>query len=121
MKSKTSLRTNFLSHPPSHRPTTSDMGESSTEHISSFKFDLISSSFSLVLFEKAGLFGLAIGVVSFLSIDDTSNMVGLSLAFSCTHNKAVCMHLNNLHDEFVSSSAGSMNSMPFSCSHSSYA
>ncbi|KAA8535300.1 hypothetical protein F0562_030303 [Nyssa sinensis] len=82
--------------------------------------DLFSSS-SYVFLEKAGFLGVAITAVSFFSIEETSNMDGLSSGFSWTHNRATCMHLISLHDECVSSSDGSINSICFPSFHNSYA
>ncbi|KAF9662782.1 hypothetical protein SADUNF_Sadunf18G0090000 [Salix dunnii] len=58
--------------------------------------------------------------VSFLSIEETSSIDGLSIGFSWTHSSAICRHLINLQEENVSSSDGSMISMPLSSFHSSY-
>jgi hypothetical protein len=57
----------------------------------------------------------------FFNIEETSNIEGLSLAFSWTHKRAIFMHLINLHDESVSSREESINSMPLPSFYSSYA
>jgi hypothetical protein len=73
--------------------------------------DLFSSS-SFVFVEKAGTFGIVRLAISLFSIEETSNMDGLSAAFSRTHKRAICKHLISFHDENVSSRDGSINSMP---------
>lgn len=73
------------------------------------------------LFEKAGFLGIIISMVSVLSIVKISNMDGLSIGFSWTHKRAICKHLINLHDEDVSSSDLSINSIALPLIHSSYA
>ena len=76
---------------------------------------------SLLLIEKAGLKGAGMAAVSLLSIEDTSNIVGLWSGFSWMHNRATCMHAMSLQDEDESSSDGSINLMPSPSFHNSYA
>ncbi|OMO88718.1 UDP-glucuronosyl/UDP-glucosyltransferase [Corchorus olitorius] len=71
--------------------------------------------------EKAGLLGAAAATESVLSIVNTSNMDGLSSGFSWTQSNAICMHLMVLQAEDESSSDESMNSVPLSSIHRSYA
>jgi len=104
----------------SHRATSSEIVASLSEQISGCNVDLFSSSSSVFL-EKAGFFGVVRAAVSFFSIEETASIDGLSLAFSWTHKRAICMHLINLHDKSVSSRVESINSMPLHSFHSSYA
>ena len=50
------------------------------------------SSFPTLTLIYAGCFGSAKIIVSLLSIETMSPMVGRSTAFSCTHNNAMLMH-----------------------------
>ena len=63
------------------RATTWEIVESSTEQISSCNLELFSSSSSLFV-ENAGFLGIVTATVSFFSIEETSNIDGLSIAFS---------------------------------------
>jgi hypothetical protein len=51
------------------------------------------SSFPTLTLIYAGCLGTSKIIVSLLSIETTSPMVGRSTAFSCTHNNAMLMHL----------------------------
>lgn len=51
------------------------------------------SSFVILVWKYAGCLGSARVMLSLLSIATTSDMLGLSAAFSCTHNNAMLMHL----------------------------
>lgn len=51
------------------------------------------SSFLILTWKYAGWLGSGKGILSLLSIATTSDMVGRSAAFSCTHNSAMLMHL----------------------------
>lgn len=71
--------------------------------------------------ENAGFFGEGISEVPSLSILEISNIEGLSAGLSCTHNRAICIHLVILEDEVESSSDESTNSWASPSFHFSYA
>jgi len=56
--------------------------------------DVETSSVAILPTENAGCLGFGMATVSLASITTTSDMVGLSLASSWTHNKPICMHLS---------------------------
>ena len=64
-----------------YRGTNWEIVVSLIEKISSGNSDLFSSS-SFLFVEKAGTFGILRVVISLFSIEETSNMDGLSAAFS---------------------------------------
>ena len=90
----------------SQRGSTWEIVASLTEQIPSLtlhlQFSLLNSPSSLI--ENAGFLGLMMAAVSFLSIEETSNMDGLSTGFSCTQSRATCVHLSILQVEDESSS-----------------
>ena len=97
-----------------------------TEIVTLFKEQISGSespNFSAVgLMKNAGYFGGESWRVSFESIKATSCMVGLSIAWSCTHKRLTWMHLNTSnggHDS--SSSIGSVSSKPFPSFHNYHA
>ena len=74
------------------------------------------------LIKNAGCFGGTSWRVSFESIETTSNMVGLSIALSCTHKRPTWMHLNTSnggHDSF--SMVESTSSKPLPSFHTCHA
>ena len=52
-----------------------------------------SSSFATLTWKYPGCLGSGRATLLLLSIATTSDMVGLSVAFSCTHSNAMLMHL----------------------------
>lgn len=84
-----------------HRGCNSEISASLIEQLPFCDVDM----FSILLFsEKAIFVGVGMGSVSVLSMEQTSNIVGLSSGFSWTHNRATCKHLDNLQEEEESSS-----------------
>ena len=76
----------------------------------------------LVLTKNACCFGGKSWRVSFESIETTSTMLGLSVAWSCTHKRPTWMHLNTSdgrHDP--SSIVGSISSKPLPSFHNCHA
>lgn len=55
--------------------------------------DVDASSFATLTWKYAGCLGSRRTMLVLLSIASTSDMVGLSTAFSCTHSNAMLMHL----------------------------
>ena len=99
-----------------------------TEIVTLFKeqfSDSIIESFcspAIVLIKNAGCFGGESWRVSFESIETTSSMVGLSVAWSCTHKRPTWIHLNTSdigHDS--SSIARSISSRPLPSFHNCHA
>lgn len=79
----------------------------------------LSLNFSSPFVEKAGLLGTGIASVSFLSMEETSSIDGLSTGFSCTQRRATCKHCRSLQEEVESSRDGSTNSNPLPSFHRS--
>lgn len=67
---------------------------------------------------KAGLVGDGSGV-SLPSMNTTSNMVGRSVATSCTHRSPICMHFNTSWDGYDSPKDESTISKTFPSTHMS--
>ena len=63
------------------RATTWEIVELATEQICGCNLEFFPSSSSLFV-EKAGFLGIVIAIVSLFSIEETSNIDGLSIAFS---------------------------------------
>ena len=61
--------------------------------------------------QNAGLDGVSRDIVSLLSITTTFDIVGLSVGLSWTHNKAICVHLNNSLIGYCSPNDGSATSV----------
>jgi hypothetical protein len=55
--------------------------------------DVDCSSFATLTWKYAGCLGSGRTMLALLSIATTSDIVGLSAAFSCTHSSAMFMHL----------------------------
>jgi len=80
------------------------------------------SSFPTLTWKYGGFLGSArIVVVSVLSMETTSAMVGRSAAFSCTHNKAMLMHRIISEDWLLFTNDASTISIHLSSSHNCHA
>ena len=75
----------------------------------------------LICMKNAGFFGIGRVMVSFLSMETTSDMEGLSIALSCTHKRPTCMHLITSLRSQDSSNVGSSISKTVPSCHSSHA
>ena len=70
------------------------MEQSLTEHCSALIPDEFDSA-SFLPVKNAGCFGVGSGILSLPSIEITSDIVGLSVAPSCTHNSPTCITRKN--------------------------
>ena len=80
-----------------------------------------SSSFPTRTLKYAGWFGLAKILALLLSIATTSNMVGRSAAFSCTHNNPMFMHLMISVEWCMGTNEESMSSLHLPSSYNCHA
>ena len=80
-------------------------------------FDVDTSSEAILPIENAGCLGFGMATVSLASITTTSDMLGLSLGSSWTHNKPICMHLSTSLPVKDFSSIGSIISKHFPSDH----
>ena len=80
-----------------------------------------SSLLTLLSVKIADFLRMGSGAVSFLSIEITSRIVGLSAALSCKHKRATWMNLSNWCIGHESFKVGSIMSFPESLCHKSHA
>ena len=80
-----------------------------------------SESKAICLSVNAGCFGWGRSTISLLSIEITTDMVGLSFANSCTHNKPTCTHLKISNSKHGSDIIGSINATMLSAFHNFHA
>ena len=75
-----------------YRPWTIVIVTLLSEHFLCLRWeDLVSKAICLSI--NAGCFGWGRSTISLLSMEITTDTIGLSLANSCTHNRPTCMHL----------------------------
>ena len=79
------------------------------------------SSFPTRTLKYAGCFGSARILVLLLSIATTSNMVGRSTAFSCTHSNPMFMHLINSSEWCMGTNEASTSSLHLPSSYNCHA
>ena len=86
-------------------------------------FDSLSkilASIALLPIENAGFLGKDNGILSFVNIDSTFDIVGQSIALSCTHNRLTWIHLSIWYLTHESLIAGSNSSTPSPSCHKSH-